>query len=165
MLSIIVAFTDEDYVIGENGSLPWKLKEDLEYFKHITTGHTVIMGSKTFESIGKPLSNRHNVILTRQNKNSDIENVEYCNNLYKTFKKYKYSEDETFVIGGANIYEQALKFADKIYATIIYEKVKGDAFFKPIDSKYWVLSKSSGIKVSSEGMVYTFNEYIRKTEL
>ena len=105
MLSIIVAYTDKDRVIGLNGELPWKLPEDLNFFRQTTMKHTIIMGRKTFESLPKVLPGRNHIVLTRDKSYTvDDEMVEVEHNLDKVFKKLKYDKDEHFVIGGLHNY-------------------------------------------------------------
>lgn len=163
MLSIIVAYTDKDRVIGLNGELPWKLPEDLNFFRQTTMNHTIIMGRKTFESLPKVLPGRKHIVLTRDRTytvDDEMVKVEY--NLDKVFKKLKYDKDEHFVIGGAEIYNYAIKYANKIYATVLYEKFDGDAHFPEVSDKYWVRDTASDIHVSKTGTVYSFLTYRRK---
>lgn len=163
MLSIIVAYTDKDRVIGLNGELPWKLPEDLIFFRQTTMNHTIIMGRKTFESLPKVLPGRNHIVLTRDRSYTvDDEMVEVEHNLDKVFKKLKYDKDEHFVIGGAEIYNYAIKYANKIYATVLYEKFDGDAHFPEVSDKYWVRDTASDIHVSKTGIVYSFLTYRRK---
>ena len=163
MLSIIVAYTDKDRVIGLNGELPWKLPEDLNFFRQTTMNHTIIMGRKTFESLPKVLPGRKHIVLTRDKSYTvDDEMVEVEHNLDKVFKKLKYDKDEHFVIGGAEIYDYAIKYANKIYATVLYEKIDGDAHFPEVSDKYWIRDTASVIHVSKTGIVYSFLTYRRK---
>lgn len=163
MLSIIVAYTDKDRVIGLNGELPWKLPEDLNFFRQTTINHTIIMGRKTFESLPKVLPGRKHIVLTRDKSYTvDDEMVEVEHNLDKVFKKLKYDKDEHFVIGGAEIYDYAIKYANKIYATVLYEKFDGDAHFPEVSDKYWIRDTASDIHVSKTGIVYSFLTYRRK---
>jgi dihydrofolate reductase len=115
MISIIAAM-DNDRVIGNNNSLPWNLPADMKRFKNLTAGKPIIMGSKTFESIGKALPDRDNIVLT------DDEN---------------YKDREIMICGGASVYGQFLDRADRMYLTIIDHKFKGDAFFPEFDQSQW----------------------------
>ena len=166
MLNIIVACTDKENVIGKDNKLPWNLPEDLQHFKEITMGKTIVMGRKTFESLPKVLPGRHHIVLTR---NSDYKvnnpNVEVVTgNINNIFKKMKYSEDEYFIIGGAEIYKTGIKFADKIYLTRIYEHIAGDAYFPKIEDKFWNKSCMSQIIVSKQsGIIFGYEEYYRRT--
>ena len=166
MLNIIVACTDKENVIGKDNKLPWNLPEDLQHFKEITMGKTIVMGRKTFESLPKVLPGRHHIVLTRNQKykvnNPNVEVV--TGNINNIFKKMKYSEDEYFIIGGAEIYKIGIKFADKIYLTRIYEHIEGDAYFPTINDKYWNISSMSQIIVSKQtGLIFSYEEYCRRT--
>ena len=166
MLNIIVACTDKENVIGKDNKLPWNLPEDLQHFKEITMGKTIVMGRKTFESLPKVLPGRHHIVLTRNRKykvnNPNVEVV--TGNINNIFKKMKYSEDEYFIIGGAEIYKIGIKFADKIFLTRIYEHIEGDAYFPTINDKYWNISSMSQIIVSKQtGLIFSYEEYCRRT--
>lgn len=166
MLNIIVACTDKEKVIGKDNKLPWDLPEDLQHFKEITMGKTIVMGRKTFESLPKVLPGRHHIVLTRnQNYKVNNPNVEVVTgNINNIFKKMKYSEDEYFIIGGTEIYKIGIKFADKIFLTRIYEHIEGDAYFPMINDKYWNISSMSQIIVSKQtGLIFSYEEYCRRT--
>lgn len=135
MISLIVAM-DQNRVIGNNNKLPWHLPADLQYFKKVTMGHPIVMGRKTFESIGRVLPGRENVIVTR---NQDFK-AEGCVVLYdiaeiKTFADNR--DEEVFVIGGAEIFKEILPSADRLYITEIHESFEGDTFFPVIDENEW----------------------------
>ena len=134
MISIIVAVSDND-VIGGDNALLWNIKEDMQRFRRITTGHTVIMGRKTFESIGRPLPNRTNVVITR----SDVrfKGCETYKSLEEAIQIHTKDNKEVFIIGGAEIYKQTLPIADKLYLTQVHSKYKGDARFPKIKYKEW----------------------------
>lgn len=123
----LIAALSEDRVIGNKGKIPWHISEDMRRFKNLTTGHVVIMGRKTFESIGKPLTNRTNIIITRD-KNYKVKGAIVCHSLDEAIKNSKLS-DEIFIIGGGQIYQEAIKFADKLYLTIVKGNFEGDTFF------------------------------------
>lgn len=138
MISIIVA-TAENGVIGKDNQLLWKLSADLKRFRILTTGHSVIMGRKTFESIGRPLPNRTNIVISRQKDLILPEGVLKVNSLetaIETAKNYAGNE-EIFIIGGGNVYEQALKITDKIYLTEVKASIEGDAFFPALNIDEW----------------------------
>ena len=136
MLSIIVAIS-ENNVIGKDNKLLWHLPEDLKRFKELTTGHTIIMGRKTFESLGGILPNRKHIVITRDtNYKVENNNVEIMNDIQE-IDKYVNDNEENFVIGGAIIYSQLIKKAQKMYITKIYKKFHGDAFFTKIDNNEW----------------------------
>ena len=130
-LKIIVAIA-RGGVIGRDGKMPWHIPEDLQYFKRTTTGHAIVMGRKTFESLGRPLPNRTNVVVTRQ-KDYRPEGVEVVHSLEEAVRKYP----DAFVIGGAEIYRQALPLADKLYITKIHATYKGDTYFPKTDLRRW----------------------------
>lgn len=130
-ISLIVA-TDKGGVIGSNNQLLWRLSADLSRFKSLTTGHHIIMGRKTYESIGKPLPNRTNIIVTR-NKSYKANDCIIVNTIEEALTIAKTNqEEEVFIIGGADIYNQVIKIADFIYLTLVATNLKGDAFF-PVD--------------------------------
>lgn len=127
MLSLIVAY-DQNRVIGLNGKMPWHFKEDLAYFKQVTEHHTVLMGRKTYESIlaynQAPLQNRKHIVASRTLKDDRVEVIDDVL-AYVT----QQSEEEIFVIGGAEIYEKTLPFADRLYITHIDKSYQGDTYF------------------------------------
>lgn len=133
-ISIIVA-TDENWIIGKKNGLPWKLSADLKHFKALTTGHTVIMGRKTFDSIGKPLPERTNIIITR---NSDFK-VPDCIVVGSMEEALEASpdNDEIFVMGGAEIYKQFLPIVQTIYLTRIHHRFDGDISFPALNPADW----------------------------
>lgn len=139
-LAIIVAQA-ENRVIGINNNLPWHLPEDLRYFKRVTMGKPIIMGRKTFESIGRPLPGRTNIVVSRDTAYQP-ENVKVVNSL-EAAKELAESIcmvngcDEAMVIGGAQIYEQALPLADRLYLTQVHAEVKGDALFPAFHPGDW----------------------------
>ena len=135
IISIIAAVSDNN-VIGKNNKLPWHLPEDLKRFKEVTSGHTVIMGRKTYESIGRPLPNRVNIVITR-NKDFKPKGVKVVHSIEEALSlASEAGETETFIIGGAEIYKQALPLANKIYLTRINKNYKGDAYFPEL-GKEW----------------------------
>ncbi|MEA5258240.1 dihydrofolate reductase [Arcicella aquatica] len=135
-LSIIVAVA-ENGVIGHNNQLIWRLPEDLKMFKRLTTGHPVIMGRKTFESIGKPLPNRTSIIIT-QNPEFQVEGCITVHSLEDAIEAASEIEDnEAFIIGGAEIYRLSLPFTDKIYLTEVHHVFEGDTFFPELDKNVW----------------------------
>ena len=133
MFSIIVAHS-KNYVIGNNNSLIWNIPTDLKRFKSLTTGKTIVMGRKTFESLKKPLPNRFHIVLTKKpNKFKNQENVIFTNDLNQIISKYKNSQDEIFIIGGGEIYKSFLNYISKIYITEILQDFNGDTYFPKID--------------------------------
>lgn len=141
-ISIIVAVS-ENGAIGKNNELLWRLSEDLKLFKKRTSGHAIVMGRKTFDSIGKPLPNRLNIVISR-NSHLKIEGCEIANSLEKAIEiaKEKSEKDEIFVIGGDKIYNLSLNLANKIYLTKVKTKIEGDAFFDISHFNKWrIVSK------------------------
>jgi dihydrofolate reductase len=132
-ISIVVAIA-ENYAIGKNNQLLWRLPNDLKHFKQITSGHTIIMGRKTFDSVGKPLPNRRNIIITRQN--ISIEGCEVVNSLDAALALCA-DEPEIFIVGGAEIYKQAMHVTDCIYLTIVHQNFDGDTYFPEIKEDEW----------------------------
>lgn len=162
MLSIIVAISDNN-VIGKDNKLIWHLPEDLKRFREITTGHTIIMGRKTFESLGRVLPNRKHIVLTRDKSYQvDNENVEIVNDIER-LEEYINPEEENFVIGGAIIYRQLMSKVDKLYITRIHEKFEGDAYFPVINEEEWKeTERYQGIKDDKNIYDYEFITYVRK---
>lgn len=135
MLSIIVAVA-ENNVIGKDNSLIWHLPRDMKHFKETTTGHCVIMGRKTFESNGRPLPNRTNIIITRD-KNYKTDGCIIVNSLEDAIKQAQ-KDPEAFIIGGGLIYEMAMPLVDRIYLTKIHQEFDGDTFFPKINMEEWI---------------------------
>ena len=133
-ISIIVAMS-QNSVIGENNQLPWHISEDLKNFKKTTLNHCVIMGRKTYDSIGKPLNNRRNIVISRDSS-LKIDGVEVVNSLEKAISMVKEAL-EIFIIGGEQIYSMALSLATHLYITKVDGHFKGDAFFPDLDQKEW----------------------------
>ena len=151
-LSIIVAMSS-NRTIGINNTLPWHLTEDLKHFKSLTTGHTIIMGRKTYESIGKPLPNRRNIVVSR-NLDTFYDGVEIVHSLEDAFS-ISSNDEEVFIIGGSNIYEQSLNLVEYLYITEIAKAFEGDAFFPEIDKSLWTES-SRETHVSNDGLEFSF---------
>ena len=133
-ISIIVAMA-KNRVIGVNNTLPWHLPADLKHFKELTMGHHIVMGRKTYESIGKPLPGRTSVVITR-NVNNAVPGVIVVNSLEAAIAACG-NDEEIFVIGGAELYRQAIALADRIYLTEIDADISGDAHFTELDHKLW----------------------------
>lgn len=135
-VSIIVAM-DENRAIGKDQQLLWRLPNDMKFFKEVTTGHTVIMGRKTFESLPKgALPNRKNIVLS-SNPTLQYKNCTTCHSLEEALIQAK-PEEEVFIIGGGNVYEQALPIADKLYITIVHHAFNdATVFFPETDWSNW----------------------------
>ena len=157
MLSIIVAI-DMNNVIGNKNKLPWHIPEDLKYFKKITEGKTVVMGRKTYESIGKPLPNRENVILTRD---KDYE-VDGCKVILSK-DELEHEGKDVFIIGGSEIFKLFLGDIEKLYITHIQDVFSGDCYFPTISSDDWQeIYKIEGIKNEKNPYNYHFSIYNKK---
>jgi dihydrofolate reductase len=143
MISIIVAIA-ENYAIGKNNDLLWHIPEDLKRFKRLTTGHSVIMGKKTYESLPrKPLPNRRNVIIT----DDPGDHFEQCVTVFSVEDVLKNidHDEENFVIGGASVYRQFLPLSDRMYITWVHKPFDADVFFPEIDFSEWSLVSSEDV--------------------
>ena len=161
MLSIIVAVANNN-VIGKDNKLIWHLPEDLKRFKKLTTGHTIIMGRKTFESLGRVLPNRKHIVFT-QNPDFKVndENVEIVHSMLQ-IQEYIENEEEAFVIGGAVIYNLLMPYVKKMYVTEIDEEFDGDAFFPRIDETKWKeVSREKGPEDEENKFTYEYVTYER----
>ncbi|MCX6756660.1 MAG: dihydrofolate reductase [Candidatus Nomurabacteria bacterium] len=134
-LSIIAAVAKNN-VIGNENKLLWNIPLDMKFFKNTTTGHPIIMGRKTFLSIGRALPNRRNIVITRD-ENFSFENVEVFHSIEEIVSLFKDAEDEAFIIGGADIYKQFFPIVDKLYITHVDEEFIGDTTFPEIDQNIW----------------------------
>lgn len=139
-IALVVAIA-ENGVIGAEGALPWKLSSDMAFFKRCTMGKPIIMGRKTYESIGRALPGRTNIVVSRQ-AGYQPEGVIVINSLEAAVDHGRTialadKVDEVAVIGGANIYAQAMDVADRLYVTHVKAKPEGDVFFDPIDPLVW----------------------------
>ena len=161
MLSMIFA-NDRNYLIGKDNWIPWNIPNDLGFFKAMTTGKTIIMGRKTFESFGKPLPNRHHVVLTR-NQAFNADGCVIFHQIEDVLEYVKqFADQEVIVIGGAEIYQQFLKYADRLYITYIDEEFEGDTHLPEFDLSDWQLtSKEKGIKNEENPYDYYFLQYDR----
>lgn len=135
MIVTAVAAIAENNAIGKNNQLLWHLPNDLKHFKQITSGHTIIMGRKTYDSVGKPLPNRRNIIITRQK--IEIPGCEVVNSVEEALAICM-GEPEVFIIGGAEIYKLAMPLTNRIYLTVVHQQFEADAYFPQINKKEWV---------------------------
>jgi dihydrofolate reductase len=159
MINIIAAMA-KNGVIGNKGQLPWKLGEDMRHFVKVTSGFPVVMGRKTFESIGRPLKDRINIILTRD-ESYKKDGCLTLNSIEEVVKEFK--DKNLMVIGGEEIYRQFLPYADRIYLTYIDQDFEGDTFFpKFIDQGWTKESEEKGIKDEKNPYDYYFQIYIKK---
>ena len=136
-LTIIVAMS-ENRVIGRDGDLPWRLPEDLKRFKRLTTGHHVIMGRKTFETLGRPLPNRTNIVITRRQDFAPFSDIRVAHSLEEALGMSE-SDVEPFVLGGGEIYTLALPHADRLELTVVHATIPGDTYFPEYDENDWTL--------------------------
>ena len=160
MLSIIVAKAKNN-IIGKDNKLLWHIPDDLRRFKELTTNHNIIMGRKTFESIGRILPNRKHIIFS-QNPDFKIENenIEIVHSMLQ-IQQYIEDENENFVIGGAMIYNLLMPYVTKMYVTQIDEEFEGDTFFPKIDEEKWKIVERIPAKEESK-VKYEFLTYERK---
>lgn len=157
MISMIAA-VGKNNAIGRGNKLIWDIPNDLKHFKEITSGHTVIMGDKTYESIGRLLPNRKNIIVSLK-EGYEVEGAEVRNSLEDVLKECKDSEEEVFVIGGGIIYKLSLPFADKLYITLVDDSPKdADTFFPDYSEFNQEISRED---YEEDGLKYSFLELTR----
>ena len=162
ILSMIVAAA-ENGVIGRDNGLVWHMSSDLKHFKAITSGHTVIMGRRTFESIGRALPKRRNIVISG-NSLYKAEGCEMAASLEDALNMVQH-EDEVFVIGGGSIYRQAWEFADRLYLTIVHTEVQGDTFIPNVDENVWKEVNRQDFKAGEkDDFDYSFVDYVRKNK-
>ncbi|TWI60090.1 dihydrofolate reductase [Halalkalibacter nanhaiisediminis] len=163
MMSFIVAM-DKNRVIGKDNQLPWHLPSDLAYFKKITSKNTIIMGRKTFESIGRPLPKRRNIILTR-NQDFQAEGCEVIHDTQAVVELCK-QENECFVIGGSELFSLFFEDVDRLYITYINEEFPGDTYFPEMKESEWqLLSAEQGTVDEKNHYRHEFRVYERITSL
>jgi len=162
ILSHILAM-DQNRAIGKDNKLPWHLPEDLKFFKETTQGKIMIMGRKTFDSLGRVLPGRFHIVITRQDLNSDHERVRYVSSLDEAIKISQQMipqwPDEVFIIGGAEIFKQSIDRVDRIYLTKIEKTVDGDTFYPEVNWNEFDLVKQSHFETSEK---FSISEYRRK---
>lgn len=135
MITIVVAM-GKNREIGKENQLLWHLPKDLKHFKEMTSNHPIIMGRKTYESIGKPLPNRTNIVISRKNDWFE-EGILIVGSIKEAIKFAKKIDENIFIIGGGNIYEQTIDLADKLEITLVDATLEADTFFPKIDEKLW----------------------------
>ena len=141
-INVIVAMT-KDRVIGKDGTLPWHLSEDLKLFKAHTTGNIVIMGRKTFDSIGRPLPNRRNIVVSKSIREDEkVSGVEYFPDLVHALSAAQEGDGRIFIIGGASIYHQMIEKADCLYISLVEGDFEGDTYFPEIKDDVWKVVKA-----------------------
>lgn len=159
MISLIVAM-DEAGVIGKDNKMPWHLPADLKYFKRTTLGHPVLMGRKTYESIGRPLPERRNIVLTRQEEYA----APGCDVIHSVEEIALHEGEDLFVIGGAEIFQMLLPKTDRLYLTRIHERFAGDTYFPSLDLSEWtLLSETKGTVDEKNPHPHTFLVYEKRS--
>ena len=151
--------------IGVDNQLPWHLPKDLKHFKEITSGHPIIMGRKTYESIGKPLPNRTNIVISRK-KDWFEEGILIVGSIKEAIKFGQKIDEDIFILGGGNIYEQTIDLVDKLEVTLVDAELNADTFFPKIDEKIW--RKTDEIcyeKDEKNNYNFCFQTFERKSEV
>lgn len=161
-ISFIVA-KSENNVIGVNNKLPWHLKDDLQMFKKLTMGHHILMGRKTFESIGKPLPGRMSLVVSTEPR-ANQDTVLWFNSIFRAIKQAERNgEAELFIIGGEKVFKSALSLCDRIYLTEVKTTIEGDAFFPQLSMKNWKkVSEQTFTKNESNDHDFVFQILDRK---
>ncbi len=157
----LVAAIASNNVIGKENSLPWNIPEDLKRFKQMTSGHTILMGRKTFDSIGRPLPNRQNIVMTKD-ENFEREGIKVINNFDDALELIKESNEDVYVIGGSNIYELFEPVANSLAITRILKDFDGDAFFPDINWDLWQIEKEENFFDEKSNIKCKLIEYSRK---
>ncbi|MDY6332062.1 MAG: dihydrofolate reductase [Fibrobacter sp.] len=161
LISAIVAVS-ENNVIGRDGHLPWHLSADLKRFKAITSGHAIILGRKNYDDIGRPLPNRTNYVLTR-NKDFQAPGCIVCSSLGEAIEAARAAgETESFIIGGAAVYREAMPLVEKLYLTRVLSHVEGDVFFPEWNDKFQKESEESFPADEKNDFPTTFEIWVRK---
>src|ERR1035437_10306030 len=158
-VSLIVAIS-EDGTIGDEGQIPWHIREDLQRFKRLTMGHPIIMGRKTYESIGKPLPGRTNIVLTQNPNFTAPPKVLTFASLDAALDRCRgQNHDSVFIIGGSKVYQRALPLADKLFVTEVHQRVPGDTKFPDYDRREWTET------ARENGPEHSFVEYVRSNAI
>lgn len=160
-VSLLLAM-DRNNGIGLDNKMPWRLPADLAYFKALTVGHTIVMGRKTFESVGsKPLKDRRNVVLTRD-RSFQADGCETAHSLEEALERYGH-EEELFIVGGGEIYAKAMPYADKLYITVIDHDFAVDTYFPQVNEAEWrIAAERPGVRDERNPYDYVFRVYERK---
>ena len=157
----LVAAIASNNVIGKENSLPWNIPEDLKRFKQMTSGHTILMGRKTFDSIGRPLPNRQNIVMTKD-ENFEQEGIKVINDFDEALELIKESNEDVFVIGGSKIYELFEPVANSLAITRILKDFEGDAFFPNINWDLWQIEKEEKFFDEKSNIECKLIEYSKK---
>ena len=158
MISLMVAH-DPNRVIGKDNELPWHIPADLAYFKEHTIGKGIVMGRNTFESIGRPLPKRRNIVVTR-NDDYEAEGVDVVHNIQDAVKLAKEVHEEVMIIGGEQVFSSVLDDADRLYITLVHQSFEGDTYF-PEYGREWKLVSESEQQISNE-VPFSFLVYERR---
>ena len=158
----LICAISKNNVIGNENKLPWNISEDLKRFKELTSNNWIVMGRKTFDSIGRPLPNRKNIVLSK-NKNLKIDSVEVFNTPEDVIESYKNNSDQKdlFIIGGTYIYELFLEYCEYLFITYVDKEYLGDAFFPKINWDEWKLIGEETKFDDKEGVNFNFRDYKR----
>jgi len=160
MVTIMAAIAANN-ALGKDNQLIWHLPADLKRFKKTTLNHAVIMGRKTYESLGKPLPNRTNILITRD-KNYKAEGCLVVNSVKEALKAAAEVDENPFILGGAEIYKQAMPFADKLDITFVHHQFEADVFFPKIDKKIWKETSRENFKADEKNKFdYSFVTFER----
>ncbi len=160
MITIIAAIA-ECNVLGKDNQLIWHLPADLKRFKSVTSGHPIVMGRKTFESLGRPLPNRTNIVITG-NKNFHLEGIVVTHSLEEAIEKAQQIDEHIFIIGGATIYKKAIEIADVLDLTKVHHSFEADAFFPEINTAIWKEVSRTSFKADDKNKYdYSFVKYER----
>lgn len=157
----IVAAIASNNVIGQKNSLPWDIPEDLKRFKQLTSGHTILMGRKTYDSIGRPLPNRTNIVMTKDT-NYQKEGVEIVFDEREALNLIKDLNQEVFIIGGSKIYELFEPWATSLIITRVLKDFEGDAFFPNINWNNWLIKNKEEFLDEKSGISCKLEKYLRK---
>jgi len=161
VLISLIAAVAKNGLIGKDNKLPWHLPADLRFFKNTTLGHPIIMGRKNFESIGRVLPGRTNIVLTRNANFAEAENLKVAHSLKGAFEiAQKTGTDECFVIGGAEIYKEALPFCQKLYITRVHGIFEGNTFMPEFEKGFRKISCVSNSKDEQNAYDYDFEIFI-----
>ena len=156
----LIAAVAENNVIGVKGKMPWHIPEDFKRFKRLTLNHPVIMGLNTYNSIvdalGHPLTDRHNIVLFPEERQSKVEGVYFCKTIEESIEKARQFNPDAFIIGGQSVYQQTIDLSDKLEITEVHKNYEGDAFFPKIEQARWREA------VREDHPEYSFVTYLRK---
>mgnify|MGYP001472964717 FL=1 len=156
----LICAVSKNNVIGNNNKLPWNISEDLKRFRELTSENIIVMGRKTYDSIGRPLPKRENLVLSK-NKKLKIENAKVFNTPQEILDFYHKREEEKdlFIIGGNYIYELFIEYCDYLLITFVDKEYKGDAYFPKIDWTEWELTNEEKKSDDQENLTYYFRDY------